>query len=241
MLIGVWIWIWQNKGSGKIEIIYETAEQVQKRKDTKMAQTLEEYTKSQTGKYAVKVVRLVTEESYGFNETATMAARSVIKVPIILTAIRLGYGDTYNDLLMRMGKNSDNNAQIKMEKYLGMTKIQNTLEILGMTNTDFGGNTTTADDLVKMWKYIYESPDKEKAAEFLTNSIYEDRISKGIPEGVRLIHKVGTDINVWNDSGIVLNSKPFILVILNQGVTREEAVIVVPELTKMVWDYETSL
>ena len=239
LLIGGGFWIFLNKGPGKIEIVYETKDMVQKRKDAKMAKTLEEFTKNQTGQYAIKVVRLMTGENYGFDENATMAARSVIKVPIILTAIRLGYEEKYNDLLLRMGVNSDNNAQVKIEKVVGKEEIKKTLMQLDMKDTDFDQNITTAEDLAKLWKYVYEN--KDSVEKYFVDSIYEDRISKGIPEGVKLIHKVGTDVNIWNDSGIVVDTKTFILVILNQGVKREEAEKAVPEITKMVWDYEMSL
>jgi len=240
ILVGAGFWAWNGKSPGKIQIVYEKKVEVQKQKDTVFAGVLEQLVRKQNGDYTIWVMRLTTGESYGFDEQATMPARSAIKVPIILTAFRLGLADKYTQLLSRMGIYSDNNAQEKMIKNLGKDEIGITLSELNMGDTDLEQNITTASDLGKMWKFIYDSSQKEAIAAYLTNSIYEDRIAKGIPEGIQLIHKVGTDVDVWNDSGIILGPKPFILVILNKDVKREEAEKTVPEITKMVWEYEAS-
>lgn len=234
--IGVGFWVWKNRGEGKIQYLFVTKQEMQRRKDAEFVKKVQEKIADQ--KYAVEVMRLSTGETYGFNEGEIMPARSVIKVPIIITAIRLGLDNTYDDLLFRIGKNSDNAAQVKVEKIVGVEEIKKTLGQLGMKNTDFDNNTTTANDLIKMWVYVSKDVNLEK---YLTDSIWEDRIAMGIPEDIKLVHKVGTDISVWNDSGIVYTAKPFILVILNDEVEREAATKLVPKITKMVWDYETIL
>ena len=71
-----------------------------------------------------------------------------------------------------------------------------------------------------------------------------------------MVHKVGTDAGVWADAGIVeckvqstgeasasrvkCKVEPMVVVILNQGVKREEAMKAVPEIVRMIWDYEIS-
>jgi hypothetical protein len=107
-----------------------------------------------------------------------------------------------------------------------------------MDDSSYRDLIITAKDTAKMFEYIY---DKEFYTKYLTDSIYEDRISLGVPGGVIVIHKVGTDTGVWADAGIIDGIKPFVLVILNKGVKREEAVKFVPEITKMIWRYENSL
>lgn len=235
VIVGVGWWFWRNRGEGRIQITYETAEQRQRRKDTQMEKQLQEMVGEQ--KYAVGVYRLATGESYGFNLEEIMPARSVIKVPIMITAVNL-YENKYEDLLMKMGKNSDNKAQVKIEKIVGVGEIKKTLERLDMRNTNFENNTTTVNDLIKMWRYVSQNEIWEK---YFVDSIWEDRITKGIPVGTKLVHKVGTDLNIWNDSGIVYATKPFILVILNEGVERTAATKLVPELTQTVWNYEVGL
>lgn len=246
LVLGFWKWY---VGDEELLVVKmtETKAELRKRKDAEISLIIDQLTQNSQGRYAVMIQRLGSDGSYGFNSQEILPARSAIKVPIILTAIRIGLEEKYEKLLLQMGLNSDNQAQASLEKILGKTEILRTLEIIGMTDTDLEENTTTADDLVKMWKYVYQ--DWQKYEKYFTDSIYEDRITKGLPEKTKLIHKVGTDVEVWNDSGIVIPecaadggqcAKPFILVILNDGVNREEAVVVVPAITKMVWDYENS-
>ncbi len=229
-VLGFGMYLWKNRGDDVIVQQFETAEQIQRRKDIKMAEKLQVITATQSGIYTIKVYRLESGENYGFDNDKIMPARSAVKVPIIMTAVKMGLDKNYDDLLMRMGKNSDNKAQDKIVNIIGVKNlnISNYLE-----------NVTTANNLVDIWRRIYLEIDVYE--KYFIDSIYEDRIALGIPIGVKLIHKVGTDTNIWNDSGIVMSQKPFILVILNEGIKREEAEKMVPALTKIVWDYETSL
>ena len=213
----------------------------ERKKDEEMVEKLKQVTFDDKGEYAVAVYRLGDGSEYGFNQTEVMPARSEIKVPIIAAALENGpVTATVSSLLLKIGKQSNNAAQEKMVKMLGMRIINNEMADLGMKNTDYDANNTTAADVGQMWNNLYEKPYWEDLKGYLTDSIYEDRIALGVPEGITLVHKVGTDINVWNDSGVITNSKPFVLVILNKDVDLAEAKVTVPEVTKIVWDYESS-
>lgn len=168
-------------------------------------------------------------------------------------------------LLLELGKKSDNTAWVALNKRLGMATMQEAMTDMGMTSSNYQAGETTAIDVGKMWQQLYESkivsPDhRDQIWEYLRDSIYEDRITKGVPEGVDLVHKVGTDVGVWADSGIVLGWKqagtpepeatditterveiePFVIVVLNRDAKRDEAEDLVPELVGMIWDHETS-
>ena len=106
-----------------------------------------------------------------------------------------------------------------------------------MAHNDFDQNTTTAYDVAMMWRKIYEEKN-QPMLDLLQDSIYEDRIPLGLPDGVGLVHKVGTGDGVWADAGIVMAEKPFVLVIMNEKVDMDEAKKLVPELTKVIWDFE---
>jgi hypothetical protein len=81
--------------------------------------------------------------------------------------------------------------------------------------------------------------------DWLTDSIYEDRIPRGVPEGVKVVHKVGTDTGVWVDGGIIecksgrveeCKTEPLVIVILNKNTKRSEAEKAVPQLVRIIWD-----
>jgi len=58
----------------------------------------------------------------------------------------------------------------------------------------------------------------------------------GIPEDVPLTHKYGRESGTVNDAGIVLSSKPFVLVIMTDGAIEREADELFPNLTKILYD-----
>lgn len=148
-------------------------------------------------------------------------------------------------LLKVMGQNSDNTAPVALAGLIGKTNIQAAIKSLGMTATSYDDNTTTAMDLTEMWKNLWSNKflteeSKQLMWGNLQNSIYEDRLPLGLPEGTIVIHKVGSGENVWADTGIVMAPEPFVISILNDNVKIDEAKVVVPKLTKAVWEYEIS-
>jgi len=166
-----------------------------------------------------------------------------------LELVPSGRNLTVARMLEVMGKNSDNTAPVILSKLVGWETVKTTMRELGMETSDFENNTVTAKDVARMWAALYKGgivseQQREVMWENLKGSIYEDRIPKGVPEGTVVVHKVGTDINVWADAGIVFpaepGGEPFVIVILNDGVKRDEAVTTVPAIVKMIWDYETA-
>lgn len=152
------------------------------------------------------------------------------------------------DLLKYMGKNSDNTAWVMFNRRLGYQMFEDTLQEMGMTESSYQNLTTTAKDLARMWAYIYSGragneEGKRAIWGYLTDSIYEDRIPLGVPDGTVVVHKVGTDDGVWSDAGIIMTKSgkmdPFILVILDKEVDHSQATKIVPEITRKVWNFES--
>lgn len=218
---------------------------------------------SAQGNWAVAVYRLDEKKGYGIGEDTMMPAVSIMKVPIMMAAVKkLNPDDVYvlrdedkqsgsgpiefmeagtkltvAKLMTYMTKNSDNTATLVLARMAGKGETEKEITRLGMKDTNFKENTTTAADLITMWRKVYEEKN-ESVWGLLQDSIYEDRIPLGLPGGVKLVHKVGSGEGIWVDSGIVLADKPFILVILNKDVDADEAKKLVPELSKLIWDYE---
>lgn len=152
---------------------------------------------------------------------------------------------TYRKLAELMGQYSDNTANNVLVKVLGAKKIQQTIENLGMKKTNFAEYETTPQDIGLFFRKLYEggvvtSQYKEEILRFLTKTGYEDRIPAGLPEGVRVAHKIGTEIGVFSDAGIVFppEGKPFVLVIMSKEARESEAKEVLPKIAKVVWEFE---
>jgi beta-lactamase class A len=155
-----------------------------------------------------------------------------------------GTAISYRELARLMGKQSDNTAFGIIRRLLGEPKINTEISEIGMESTSLEKNETTPYDIglffQKLWEgKIVSEKYKEEILDYLTDTIYEDWMAAGIPSGIRVAHKYGREIHVVNDAGIVYTDKPFVLVLLSQGVVEKEADIIFPELARFIYQAET--
>lgn len=159
---------------------------------------------------------------------------------------------TIDKVMEEMGKKSDNTGAAALTRLVGNEAIIKMISDLGMENTDWEEKMTTAADVGKMWKKVYEGgilgDGKERFWNYLEESIYEDRITPGLPsENIRLVHKVGTGDGVWEDGGFVIpkvssqSANPFVLVVVNKDIKMDEAKTAVPDIARLVWGYQSGL
>ncbi|MBU2577834.1 class A beta-lactamase-related serine hydrolase [Patescibacteria group bacterium] len=157
-----------------------------------------------------------------------------------------GYQITYREMSQLMGEQSDNTAFTIVSRLLGEEKIQATIDALGMKNTSFDKNMTTPEDIGLFFERLYRGrvvtdKSKEEILSFLTKTIWEDRIPAGIPKEIKVSHKIGTEIRVISDAGIVFSDSPFILAILSQNVNEIEAKKALPEITATIYELSQNM
>ena len=132
-------------------------------------------------------------------------------------------------------KESDNTAEVMLNRYLGEEEIEAELGRVGARSTSYWKpNTTTPDDVLLVLKAIadpsYTSP--ELSAEMLdvmTGTAFEDRLPRPLPEGTRVAHKIGSYESTFSDAGIVFpegaggTEQGYYLVVFSEGATEAEA------------------
>ena len=155
-----------------------------------------------------------------------------------------GYKLTYRELVTLMGKESDNTAFNIVRRMLGDEKIDSYIRKFGMPATSLSENKTTPKDVStffkKLWRdEIISKDSKEEFLENITNTAFEDWITAGTPD-VRVAHKYGREVHVVNDGGVVFTDKPYVLVIMSQGIVDGEADAVFPNLARSVYGIESS-
>lgn len=149
---------------------------------------------------------------------------------------------TYRELAEYMGQQSDNTAYTILVNLLGEEAIQEVIDDMGMLDTTIEDNQTSPRDIglffEKLWNgSLVSAESRDEILGFLTDTIYEDHLKKGIPNEI-VAHKYGREVHVVNDAGIILNTKPFVLVIMTEGVVEKEADLVFPELAKLIYYQE---
>lgn len=196
-----------------------------------------EATNNYSGIYAFYIYDINGDYYYGLNYQEVMQAASLIKLPVMYLAMK---NDEDRTLIESMGKRSDNNAYNKMVGILGRENVNKTILDLGMSRTSLSENTTTPEEIGIFFKKLYgnELLDESKTKElegYMTDTIFEDWLRPGIPSDITLVHKYGREDHVINDAGIVMSDKPFVVVIMTDGIIETEAVDLFPKLSNLLY------
>lgn len=147
---------------------------------------------------------------------------------------------SYREMAELMGNQSDNTSFNIFRNLLGDQKIENTINDIGMISTSLKENETSAYDVSLFFEKLYQGQivGKKYVDEilgYLTDTIYEDYIPKGIPEK-KVAHKFGREVNVINDAGLIFSEEPFVLSIISEGIIYSEADLFIPEFSKFVFE-----
>src|SRR5215211_5608967 len=156
----------------------------------------------------------------------------------------VGYTMTLRECARFMIKESDNTAELMLNRYLGEKKIEAELHRIGADSIRYWHpiNTTTPDDILLVLKKIadpsYTSPQlSAEMLELMTNTSFEERLPQPLPEGTRVSHKIGSYESTFSDAGIVFpeekGSTPqeYYIVVFCEGAAQEEAIETIQEIS----------
>lgn len=208
----------------------------EKIENTKKA--FKEATNNYSGLYAFYIYDINGDYYYGYNHQEIMQAASLIKLPVMYLAMKNGEDKS---LIEAMGKRSDNSAFNKMVSNLGKENINRAIVDLGMSQTSLSDNLTTPEEVGMFFKKLYlnEILDKESSEllqTYMTDTIFENWLRAGIPTEIKVVHKYGREVHSVSDAGIIKTDRPFVMVIMTDGVIEKEADELFPKLTKLLYD-----
>jgi len=136
---------------------------------------------------------------------------------------------------------SDNTSFRALRRILGDKAIDDFITALGMKNTSLANNLTSPADMAIFFRQLYKGeifpdPYKEAFLSGLTKTAFENRISRGVPEGMKVAHKIGTETRAIADAGIVfVPQKPILLVFLSDDVESQPAEEKIVQLTYEIY------
>src|SRR5215211_6284616 len=153
----------------------------------------------------------------------------------VLYRYPVGHTMTLRECARFLIKESDNTAEVMLNRYLGEEEIEAELDRIGARSTSYWRpNTTTPNDVLLVLKAIadpsYTSP--KLSAEMLgimTGTAFEDRLPRPLPDGARVAHKIGSYESTFSDAGIVLSAersgvgKEYYIVVFSEGAPEGEA------------------
>lgn len=156
-----------------------------------------------------------------------------------------GFEISYKDLVSLMGKQSDNTAYKIIRQQIGDEAVVKILLKAQMKNTDLSTNKTTPADIGRFYQHLLRgllinSQHKDMLLDSLTNTQFEEYLPSGVPEGVEVAHKYGREVHVLHDAGVVWAKRPYVIVLMSEGIIDSEAEEVFPELSRLFYDYQNS-
>jgi beta-lactamase class A len=154
----------------------------------------------------------------------------------VLYRYPVGYTMTLRECAEFMIKESDNTAEVMLNRYLGEENIEAELYRIGARSTSYWlPNTTTPNDVLLMLKAIadpsYTSPElSSEMLDLMTDTSFEDRLPQPLPEGTRVAHKIGSYESTFSDAGIVFpegrsstDQEYYYVVVFSEGAPEGEA------------------
>jgi beta-lactamase class A len=142
---------------------------------------------------------------------------------------------------------SDNTAAFVLERSLGQQNVQQNVRRWRLDNTSMADNTSTPADAASLMAQLYKgsllpSDSTKVVLASLQATVFPARIGSGVPSGVPVAHKVGTDVGVYNDAGVVLlNGRPYAVAVLSEDSDETQADAAYARLSRDVYDFEASL
>ena len=189
--------------------------------------------------------RAASQGELSLDDEITMRASDVWAYGTgVLYRYPVGYTMTLRECAKFMIKESDNTAELMLNRYLGEERIEAELHRIGADSTRYWHpiNTTTPNDILLVLKKIadpsYTSP--QLSAEMLglmTNTSFEDRLPRPLPEETRVAHKIGSYESTFSDAGIVFpaegggEGQEYYIIVFCEGAAQEEAIVTIQDFS----------
>jgi len=142
---------------------------------------------------------------------------------------------------------SDNIATNMLLDMVDRKKFKDYLRSLGGQVVDDIKNVSCPVDMGLYLELLYDfcMNNKELGDELLhnlENTVFNDRLPKYLPEGIRVAHKIGNQYQTYHDVGIVFAKRePYIICVMSKGAKEQEAYETIALISKMVYDFVEGL
>lgn len=147
---------------------------------------------------------------------------------------RLGGEDAVNDNYMK-----------KISSVVNYREAYTYTDYTGAEKT--GRRRTSAIDLAKYAEHLYKDYQENEASyqpliDDLCNTEYSWGVPSGIPGDIKVAHKIGLypELGTYNDIAIVFSSEDYVLCVMTESGSEENAKKIIGEVSRMVYEYVES-
>ncbi|MDP4093524.1 MAG: serine hydrolase [Bacillota bacterium] len=140
---------------------------------------------------------------------------------------------------------SDNVAANMLFRLLGRDNVKDYMRQVGGKVVDDEDNISSPKDLGLYMKLVYDfylnegSLGEELMDNFLKTE-FNDRIPALLPDTVKVAHKIGTQIRVFNDVAIIFTDTPYVLAVMSDQIDEDQGANVIAAISKKIYDFTTS-
>lgn len=210
---------------------------IREKQDAKLV--IEELLKDLAGNYGVWVEDLDSGEGFSINDSKVFEMASLNKLPVLIEYYKQVDGGKIDPEKVYIlsekdrwvyGTGSMQNQPAGTEySYQEVAELTaNISDNMGVQLLSKWVNKELVDEMAldkvaNLFKDLYNDKliskeSKEKLFDSLTDTVNEDRITAGVPSGVRVVHKFGNEAGVVNDCGIVYSDKPYVICLMSSEV-----------------------
>lgn len=182
--------------------------------------------------------RIMSDEIPKINERFNIASESAERT-------EGGISMSIDEALHEMITISHNYAALLLSQTVTLSSVRDFMEEYGYDLSSLDPPTTTASDIAHFYEQLYDKEIinrsfSEEMMELLKAQEWNDRIPKYLPKDTVIAHKTGELDDVKHDAGIVFTDKgDYIIVLLSQTPSQENAAEVEAKISKAVYDYFT--
>lgn len=141
---------------------------------------------------------------------------------------------------------SDNVATNMLLRFFGRWNLKSYMRETGAAVVDDTRNISCPKDMGLFMEKVYElCKDNNEITNSLMDSLlntdFNDRIPAKLPKNVKVAHKIGTQVGVVNDVGIVFADRPYIIAIMSKDVVEADAVNSLAEISRIIYEFQSSI
>jgi beta-lactamase class A len=151
---------------------------------------------------------------------------------------------TIYEVVRLMITKSDNAAANMVIRYLGISNMQSYFAGLGFSGINIPRNEITPKTAATILSNLYQgkfmsASNAEVLLGHMKNSITPERIVAGVPAGVPVAHKIGTEVGALSDNAVVYHSEhPYVLVVYSdKAVGETEPSATIAAISKAVYEH----